>query len=92
MVPKLAEKQGGTNTCRGVFIRAPAILEVGPNVEVIADLPVSSDRPRVVIPAIDGQEVFFYKLCIMYSIGKLIRCILMLTDLLFELIFLERKM
>ncbi|KAF3328300.1 hypothetical protein FCM35_KLT06906 [Carex littledalei] len=56
VVPKLAEKEGGTNTCRGVFIRAPAILEVGPNVEVIADLPVSSDQPKVVLPAIDGQE------------------------------------
>uniref|UniRef100_A0ACD5ZB17 Uncharacterized protein n=1 Tax=Avena sativa TaxID=4498 RepID=A0ACD5ZB17_AVESA len=39
-VPMLAEKEGGSLTCRGVFIRAPAILEVGPHVEVLADCPV----------------------------------------------------
>lgn len=61
-VPKLAEKEGGTDTCRGVFIRAPAIIEVGPNVEVIANCPLSSDRPKVMIPAVDGQEVLFDKI------------------------------
>ncbi|KAJ4787364.1 Pyridoxal 5'-phosphate synthase subunit PdxT [Rhynchospora pubera] len=55
-VPRLAEKEGGTSTCRGVFIRAPAILEVGPNVEVIADCPVSSEQLKVAIPTSDGQE------------------------------------
>jgi pyridoxal 5'-phosphate synthase pdxT subunit len=65
-VPKLAEKEGGTETCRGVFIRAPAILEVGPNVEVIANCPLSSAQPKVMIPSVDGKEVFFYKLYSMY--------------------------
>ncbi|KAJ0963778.1 hypothetical protein J5N97_028900 [Dioscorea zingiberensis] len=43
-VPKLAEKEGGPDVCRAVFIRAPAILEVGADVEVLADYPVSSDN------------------------------------------------
>jgi pyridoxal 5'-phosphate synthase pdxT subunit len=67
-VPKLAEKEGGTETCRGVFIRAPAILEVGPNVEVIANCPLSSAQPKVMIPSVDGKEVFFYKLYSMYYV------------------------
>lgn len=62
-VPKLAEKEGGTDTCRGVFIRAPAILEVGPNVEIIAYCPLAADQPKVMIPSINGEEVLFYKLC-----------------------------
>lgn len=34
LVPELASTEGGPETCRGVFIRAPAVLEVGPEVEV----------------------------------------------------------
>lgn len=36
-VPELASSEGGPETFRGVFIRAPAILEVGPEVKVLAD-------------------------------------------------------
>ncbi|XP_062082061.1 probable pyridoxal 5'-phosphate synthase subunit PDX2 [Humulus lupulus] len=40
--PELSSKEGGPETFRGVFIRAPAILEVGSEVQVLADYPVSS--------------------------------------------------
>jgi 5'-phosphate synthase pdxT subunit len=63
-VPKLSEKEGGNETCRGVFIRAPAILEVGPDVEILADCPVPADRPSITISFGEGTEVcillFFY--------------------------------
>ncbi|XP_020103729.1 probable pyridoxal 5'-phosphate synthase subunit PDX2 isoform X1 [Ananas comosus] len=55
-VPKLAEKEGGSGTCRGVFIRAPAIVEAGPDVEVLADCPVPSDKSRIVTPNGNNQE------------------------------------
>lgn len=42
-VPELASKEGGPETFRGIFIRAPAILEVGPQVQVLADYPVPSE-------------------------------------------------
>lgn len=58
-VPMLAEKEGGSNTCRGVFIRAPAILEVGSDVEILADCPVPSGRPSITIPSAEGVEVCF---------------------------------
>jgi glutamine amidotransferase PdxT len=57
LVPKLAEKEGGSDICRGVFIRAPAILEVGPDVEILADCPVPSDRPSITITSVEGAEV-----------------------------------
>ncbi|KAJ7980982.1 Pyridoxal biosynthesis protein PDX2 [Quillaja saponaria] len=41
-VPELASTEGGPETFRGVFIRAPAILEVGSEVQVLADYPVPS--------------------------------------------------
>lgn len=37
-IPKIANEEGGPPTFRAVFIRAPAILEVGPDVEVLADV------------------------------------------------------
>ncbi|XP_054784455.1 probable pyridoxal 5'-phosphate synthase subunit PDX2 [Prosopis cineraria] len=43
-VPELASKEGGPETFRGIFIRAPAILEVGPEVQILADFPVPSKR------------------------------------------------
>ncbi|CAM8952728.1 unnamed protein product [Rhodiola kirilowii] len=43
-VPELASKEGGPETFRGVFIRAPAVLEIGPEVEVLADYPVPSNK------------------------------------------------
>ncbi|KNA12842.1 hypothetical protein SOVF_121940 [Spinacia oleracea] len=39
-VPHIADKEGGPPGFRGVFIRAPAILEVGPEVDVLAEVPV----------------------------------------------------
>lgn len=36
-VPTLASKEGGSETCRAVFIRAPAIVDVGPSVQVLAE-------------------------------------------------------
>ncbi|KMT02078.1 hypothetical protein BVRB_9g208070 [Beta vulgaris subsp. vulgaris] len=39
-VPHIADKEGGPPGFRGVFIRAPAILEVGSEVEVLAEVPV----------------------------------------------------
>jgi 5'-phosphate synthase pdxT subunit len=59
-VPMLAEKEGGSDTCRGVFIRAPAILDVGSNVEVLADCPVPSDRPSITIASGEGVEEEVY--------------------------------
>lgn len=43
-VPELVAKVGGPETFRGVFIRAPAILEVGPDVEILADFAVPSSN------------------------------------------------
>lgn len=43
-VPELSSKEGGPETFRGVFIRAPAILDIGPEVQVLADYPVPSDK------------------------------------------------
>ncbi|KAM6564024.1 hypothetical protein CsatB_024022 [Cannabis sativa] len=40
--PELSSTEGGPETFRGVFIRAPAILEVGSEVQVLANYPVSS--------------------------------------------------
>ncbi|CAM8964346.1 unnamed protein product [Rhodiola kirilowii] len=42
VVPEIASKEGGPEIFRGVFIRAPGVLEVGPEVEVLADHPVPS--------------------------------------------------
>ncbi|XP_043707773.1 probable pyridoxal 5'-phosphate synthase subunit PDX2 [Telopea speciosissima] len=43
-VPEIAAKEGGPSTFRGVFIRAPAILEIGPEVQVLADYSVPSNN------------------------------------------------
>lgn len=57
LVPQLASKEGGPETFRGVFIRAPAVLEVGPEVEVLADYPVPSNKVLYSSPAVEIQEV-----------------------------------
>lgn len=44
LVPEIVLKEGGPPSFRGVFIRAPAILEVGPEVEVLADVPYPSNK------------------------------------------------
>ncbi|MFS7907383.1 putative pyridoxal 5'-phosphate synthase (glutamine hydrolyzing) [Helianthus anomalus] len=43
-VPELAATEGGPPSFRAVFIRAPAILEVGPGVEVLASVSVPSNK------------------------------------------------
>ncbi|XP_062171490.1 probable pyridoxal 5'-phosphate synthase subunit PDX2 [Alnus glutinosa] len=55
-VPDLASKEGGPETFRGVFIRAPAILEVGPEVQVLADYPVPSNKVLFSNSAVEMQE------------------------------------
>ncbi|OWM84181.1 hypothetical protein CDL15_Pgr028173 [Punica granatum] len=54
-VPNLASKEGGPETCRGVFIRAPAVLEAGPDVEVLAVYPVPPDS-ALIDQLVDSQE------------------------------------
>ncbi|KAK6936033.1 Pyridoxal 5'-phosphate synthase subunit PdxT/SNO [Dillenia turbinata] len=54
-VPELAAKEGGPESFRGVFIRAPAIINVGPDVKVLADYPVPSDK--VVNSAVAGGSI-----------------------------------
>eukprot|EP01018_Ginkgo_biloba_P021700 Gb_34990 [translate_table: standard] len=49
-VPVLATKEGGPATCRAVFIRAPAILEAGPSVEVLADYTIPSNESAKLCP------------------------------------------
>ncbi|KAK2432691.1 putative pyridoxal 5'-phosphate synthase subunit PDX2 [Trifolium repens] len=55
-VPDLASKEGGPETFRGVFIRAPAILDVGPEVQVLADYPVPSDKVLSSDSSVEGQK------------------------------------
>lgn len=55
-VPKLAEREGGSDTCRGVFIRAPAILKAGPEVEVLADYTVPLDKLSSVASDAEAEE------------------------------------
>lgn len=43
-VPELAAKEGGSSNFRGVFIRAPAILEAGPEVDVLAEVVIQSNE------------------------------------------------
>ncbi|XP_031256454.1 probable pyridoxal 5'-phosphate synthase subunit PDX2 [Pistacia vera] len=56
LVPKLASKEGGPETFRGVFIRAPAVLEVGPEVEVLVDYPVPSNKVLYSSSTVEIQE------------------------------------
>jgi 5'-phosphate synthase pdxT subunit len=55
-IPQIADKEGGPPTFRAVFIRAPAILEVGPEVVVLADIPVSSSKAVNPNPAVESTE------------------------------------
>lgn len=59
MIPKIAAEEGGPPSFRGVFIRAPGILEVGPEVEVLADLPTPSQKAVNLSPN-ESEEVCFY--------------------------------
>ena len=60
-VPAIAATEGGAPTFRGVFIRAPAILEVGPEVEVLADFTVQSNKAADPNYALESQEEVCYK-------------------------------
>lgn len=57
-MPELASQEGGPETFRGVFIRAPAVLEVGPEVEVLADYPIPSNKVLYSSSAVEIQEVY----------------------------------
>ncbi|CAH1441611.1 unnamed protein product [Lactuca virosa] len=52
-VPDLAAKEGGPPSFRAVFIRAPAVLEVGPDVEVLASISIRSTE--IVDPSQEAQ-------------------------------------
>ncbi|XWS28410.1 hypothetical protein CRYUN_Cryun25bG0066300 [Craigia yunnanensis] len=58
LVPELASREGGPETFRGVFIRAPAVLEVGPEVEVLADYPIPSNKVLYSSSAVEIQEEY----------------------------------
>ncbi|XP_048623288.1 probable pyridoxal 5'-phosphate synthase subunit PDX2 isoform X1 [Brassica napus] len=55
-VPILTSKEGGPETYRGVFIRAPAVLDVGPDVEVLAHYPVPSNKVLYSSSTVQIQE------------------------------------
>ncbi|XP_065869055.1 probable pyridoxal 5'-phosphate synthase subunit PDX2 [Euphorbia lathyris] len=55
-VPELVSKEGGPETFRGIFIRAPAVLEVGPGVDVLAEYPVPSTNILYSSSAVKIQE------------------------------------
>lgn len=56
-VPKLVENEGRPDTFHAVFICAPAVVEVVPDVEVLADYPVPLDKLTSLNPVVGGQEV-----------------------------------
>ncbi|XP_044506452.1 probable pyridoxal 5'-phosphate synthase subunit PDX2 [Mangifera indica] len=56
LVPELASKEGGPETFRGIFIRAPAVLEVGPEVEVLVDYSVPSNKVLYSSSTVEIQE------------------------------------
>ncbi|XP_058101830.1 probable pyridoxal 5'-phosphate synthase subunit PDX2 isoform X2 [Magnolia sinica] len=56
LVPELAAKEGGPASFRGVFIRAPAILEAGPDVEVLAYYSVAVDKSTSPKSSFESQE------------------------------------
>ncbi|XP_055834964.1 probable pyridoxal 5'-phosphate synthase subunit PDX2 [Solanum dulcamara] len=55
-VPQIVAEEGGPPSFRAVFIRAPAILDVGPDVEVLADIPLSAIETINSNPAIQKEE------------------------------------
>ncbi|KAF9599031.1 hypothetical protein IFM89_033376 [Coptis chinensis] len=60
LVPELVATEGGPASFRGVFIRAPAILEAGTGVEVLADYSVPSRKPTVQ-PVEEDKEEFLIR-------------------------------
>lgn len=55
-IPQVVAKEGGPPSFRAVFIRAPAIVDVGPDVEVLADIPASAIETIDSNPAIQKEE------------------------------------
>ncbi|KAJ8651119.1 hypothetical protein MRB53_004142 [Persea americana] len=55
LVPELAATEGGPATFRGVFIRAPAILETGPDVQVLADYAVPPGKSVTLGSDVESQ-------------------------------------
>ncbi|KAK6163298.1 hypothetical protein DH2020_000162 [Rehmannia glutinosa] len=56
-IPEIVAKEGGPPSFHGVFIRAPGILEVGPEVEVLAEVPAPSDQTTKSDPADESVEM-----------------------------------
>lgn len=54
-VPKIAAEEGGPETFRAVFIRAPAILEAGPSVEVLAEYTILSKESTSTIENMENE-------------------------------------
>ena len=70
-VPTLASQEGGSKTCRVVFIRAPSILDVGPSVDVLAEYLLA---PRQSVDVLDHVLLFFANggdSCLRYDFPKL---------------------
>jgi 5'-phosphate synthase pdxT subunit len=55
-VPALVSEEGGPSSFRAVFIRAPAITEAGPSVEVLAEYTVPSNFQASSLDQVEGQE------------------------------------
>lgn len=55
-VPKIVEEEGGPETFRAFFIRAPAILEAGPSVEVLAEYTLLSNESTKMCSTIENTE------------------------------------
>ncbi|CAM6040950.1 unnamed protein product [Sphagnum compactum] len=55
-VPALVSEEGGASSFRAVFIRAPAITEAGPSVEVLAEYTVPSNFQASSLDQVEGQE------------------------------------
>ncbi|KAK6163308.1 hypothetical protein DH2020_000172 [Rehmannia glutinosa] len=53
---EIVAKEGGPPSFHGVFIRAPGILEVGPEVEVLAEVPAPSGQTTKSDPADESVE------------------------------------
>ena len=56
-MPKLVSKEGGPETFCGISICAPAILEAGTKVQVLADYPVPSSKLLSFDSSIEDQTV-----------------------------------
>lgn len=58
-VPALASQEGGPSTCRAVFIRAPAIVDVASTVEILAECPLSASSVVQSPEQVNLMSLFF---------------------------------